>query len=117
MKPDEAGGMCGWFLALTFRSRRWRRYIPPKLRVLCELHRVTVQKNVLFLVTDKRTSSLPNLLFKLKECVMNRVSSVVDCGLDDSDSILGRGRSLLFHTLVHDNNGIQMTVSANNINI
>jgi hypothetical protein len=54
-KPRRFGGKriasaCfRWFLAwLTLPPWRWRRYVPPKRRALCELNGVTSQKTSLF---------------------------------------------------------------------
>jgi hypothetical protein len=48
--PASAGFLLGFF-----GPWRWRLYVPPKRRAISELHGVTSQKTVSFIVTVVRT--------------------------------------------------------------
>jgi hypothetical protein len=48
---------CWYFAWLTLWSWRWRWYVPPKRRAVAELQVLTIQKAVLFIVTDCRTQN------------------------------------------------------------
>jgi hypothetical protein len=53
--------------------------MPPKRRTLSELHGVTIQKNVIFIVTAVRTSNpASGFIFQNYRCCMLRFSLSVD---------------------------------------
>jgi hypothetical protein len=56
---NQLADCCSWFLAWpSLRSLRWRWCVPPKRRVLSELHSMTSQKTVRLIVTAVRATNL-----------------------------------------------------------
>jgi hypothetical protein len=70
--------VCSHLLTFFPRSRiflpwRWRRYVPPKRRITQNLHGITSQKTVFFIVTAVKNSNLSSKLKKkmLKDLTHN----------------------------------------------